>query len=446
MCRAELTGEIGIVITDRLSLRRRPTVNSQRLAVLPRGTTVKILAHTGDWVKVIHGGHTGYLRNLERYLRLSRPRPLPPPGIEDTETLEEANRRVMAEIEASRSAVDAMTRKETEILEILDGIDITLNGIRKKIAEYRRDIHRLENRLSRARDRYRRVARQAESNRRAMKKRLVSLYKLGWLGRLNVLASADSFYDLVKRRDAMERILARDRELLSRLAVQKKELADLTRRIAEQKQEKIALTAARKKALRRAAREKARRAAILAEIRTRKTLELAAMDMLRQAAADLDRTIRDIAARPRPPAAASGPGDNRPFSELKGLLPMPVKGKIVTRFGKYTDTRYNVVNFRSGIDIQADRGEPIHAVHAGRVIFADWFKGYGNMMIIDHEDSYYSVYAHAEELFKKKGDRVEAGEVIATVGESGSLIGPGLYFEVRHHGRPMDPLRWIQIG
>jgi septal ring factor EnvC (AmiA/AmiB activator) len=104
------------------------------------------------------------------------------------------------------------------------------------------------------------------------------------------------------------------------------------------------------------------------------------------------------------------------------------------------------VNFRSGIDISADRGEPVYAVFPGQVLYSSWFKGYGNMLIIDHGGHYYTVYAHVEEIFKQKGERVEDNEVIATVGDSGSLEGPGLYFEVRHHGKPLDPAKWIKKG
>jgi septal ring factor EnvC (AmiA/AmiB activator) len=125
---------------------------------------------------------------------------------------------------------------------------------------------------------------------------------------------------------------------------------------------------------------------------------------------------------------------------------MPVKGKIVSLFGKFKNTRYQILNFRSGIEIQTDRGEPIAAVFAGKILYADWFKGYGNMIIIDHGENYYTVYAHIEEAFKSTGDDVDAGEVIATVGDTGSITGPKLYFEVRHHGKPLDPMQWLETA
>jgi septal ring factor EnvC (AmiA/AmiB activator) len=114
------------------------------------------------------------------------------------------------------------------------------------------------------------------------------------------------------------------------------------------------------------------------------------------------------------------------------------------RFGKYVNEKYNVKNFRSGIDIRAKRGALIRAVCSGRVLFASWFKGYGNMIIIDHGDNYYTVYAHADELKKKLGEKVRGGEVIATVGDTGSMEGVMLHFEVRHHGKPIDPAIWLK--
>jgi septal ring factor EnvC (AmiA/AmiB activator) len=105
-----------------------------------------------------------------------------------------------------------------------------------------------------------------------------------------------------------------------------------------------------------------------------------------------------------------------------------------------------VQNFQKGIDIKAGKGQPVRAVRMGKVIFSGWFKGYGNMMIIDHGDHYHTLYAHAEELFKAKGEYVEAGEVIATVGDTGSMKGPGLHFEIRHHGKAVNPMKWIKKG
>jgi septal ring factor EnvC (AmiA/AmiB activator) len=106
----------------------------------------------------------------------------------------------------------------------------------------------------------------------------------------------------------------------------------------------------------------------------------------------------------------------------------------------------NIQAFRNGIDIAAERGEPVKAVHAGTVLYAGWFKAYGNIVVIDHGDHYYTVYAHLEDVFKSVDHRVEAGDVIATVGDSGAMGATALYFEIRHHDRALDPLEWLKRG
>ena len=163
----------------------------------------------------------------------------------------------------------------------------------------------------------------------------------------------------------------------------------------------------------------------------------------KEAAADLDQTIKSLNSKSGPTATGRDV-PAKSFSALKGLLNMPVKGKIVAFFGPHKNKAYKTVNFQSGIEIKSEVGEPVRAVYDGQVLYASWFKGYGNMIIIDHKNNYYTVYAHAQDLFASKGDTVEMGEVVATVGDSGSMIGPSLHFEVRHHGKPLDPLEWIK--
>jgi septal ring factor EnvC (AmiA/AmiB activator) len=122
---------------------------------------------------------------------------------------------------------------------------------------------------------------------------------------------------------------------------------------------------------------------------------------------------------------------------------MPVEGKIISGYGKYIEPRSGAPNFRNGIEIRSPRGSPVHAVFDGKAVYADWLKGYGKVIIIDHGNDYHTVYAHAEEIFLSRGDRVTAGDVIATVGDAGTLAGAALYFEIRHCGDPVNPMQWI---
>ncbi len=131
---------------------------------------------------------------------------------------------------------------------------------------------------------------------------------------------------------------------------------------------------------------------------------------------------------------------------MKGLLIHPVGGKIVNLYGPYTLPHLKVQGFRSGVDFAVARNEPVKAVSAGKILYASWFRGYGNVVILDHGDHFYTVYAHLEDVFKSVDDQVQTGEIIATVGDSGTQGGTGLYFEVRHHDKALNPVEWLRPG
>jgi len=224
------------------------------------------------------------------------------------------------------------------------------------------------------------------------------------------------------------------------LFTDKKKLSDLLRKLESEKINELATQEEYKCRLKTLSLEKVQRENILSKIKTRKSLELAAVESRKQAALKLQQMIESF---------NTSEGQRTSlipcFSSFKGLLKAPVRGKITNFFGPYKHS--SILNsdlFRSGIDIQAERGEPVTAVSSGQIIYSSWLKNYGNMVVIDHGDHFYSVYAHTEEMFKNTGDRVETGEVIATVGDTGSIDGSKLYFEIRHHGKAMDPLNWIR--
>jgi len=149
---------------------------------------------------------------------------------------------------------------------------------------------------------------------------------------------------------------------------------------------------------------------------------------LEKLVADLRRALRDLP-----------PGAGRAFEKVRGRLAWPAGGKIVARFGQ---PRGGGLKW-NGVLIQAGRGTEVRALYEGRVAYSDWLPGMGLLLIIDH-GGYMSLYAHNEQLFKAVGDRVEGGEVVATVGDSGGRSQPGLYLEIRRGATPVDPVPWFR--
>ncbi len=135
--------------------------------------------------------------------------------------------------------------------------------------------------------------------------------------------------------------------------------------------------------------------------------------------------------------------DNRPFAKLRGQLAWPVKGKVRRMFGRQkqlSELRWQ------GVLIEAPVGRHVRAISSGRIAFADWLRGLGNIIIIDHGNSYLSLYGHNESLFKSAGEWVEAGDIIGSIGSSGGQKKPSLYFEIRKKGKPQNPTKWCKNG
>ena len=134
--------------------------------------------------------------------------------------------------------------------------------------------------------------------------------------------------------------------------------------------------------------------------------------------------------------------DAGPFSRLRGKLRLPVRGELLARFGS---PRMEGGGTSKGVFIRSAEGQPVRSIAAGRVVFADWMRGFGNLLILDHGETYLSVYGNNEALLKQPGETVSAGEAIATVGSTGGSPETGLYFELRHLGKAFDPLRWSSL-
>jgi septal ring factor EnvC (AmiA/AmiB activator) len=138
------------------------------------------------------------------------------------------------------------------------------------------------------------------------------------------------------------------------------------------------------------------------------------------------------------------PAQGTDFAAAKGRLLWPVEGKVTRWFGLQKDKRFGTSTFNGGIDIRAERRADVHAAHSGRADYVDWLPGYGQCIILNHGGGYFTLYAHTSAVFVTAGDLVRAGDVIASVGETGSLHGPVLHFEIRKDAEPINPAPWLR--
>jgi septal ring factor EnvC (AmiA/AmiB activator) len=445
--------EIGIITAQNLNMRPEPGTNSPPIMVLKQGTEVKIIKHEGAWLKIEYNGRVGYIQNRKRFVHIVPAKPTKAKRIgqgkssvdRKIERFEREAEYIDRQIEEREVRLEDITQKELGVLGSLNRLDISMDKASRRVSTGKSQLADLEKKIAKTTEHYKNLTKQIGINEEYAAKRLIALYKISWSGKMGLLASARSMHELLQRQRTLERILAHDEEVRQQLLEDKIRLKDLLDRLNAQQMKKRALQTRIKKEFKKLSRQRTRRTALLEEIRNKRSLQIAAIESLKQAADALDQTIAALKVEINPTEQLTNM-NMQPFSEYKGLLKMPVKGKIINLFGPYQHPKFKVTNFRSGIDIEADRGAKVQAVFAGHILYASWFKGYGNMIIINHGDNYYTVYAHLEAILKTRGDFVNTGDDIATVGDTGSMFGPKLYFEVRHRGKPMNPLEWIIKG
>lgn len=452
--------EVATICVPNLNVRSGPDEQFDVVFRLVKQTQVRVIGRKKDWLEIDHNGRTGFIANKRRFVTLTTIAEFDSPSHEGSviysdpqqgnlKDLSQTAETVREKLEVSRNELDEVSQKERTVLNEINSAEKALDEARRQVRMARSEVATLQEKVTLMEQKYDALEKEIETGQAYAAQRLVALYKLNWIGRLQLLATAESFFDFINRKSALECILAQDEAVLEKLQNDQSALEITLEQLNTSKAEKRASELVLDERIKTLSAEQIRRTALLDKIRSKKALKRAALKALQQAAKELDSTIAQLGSEPpveKVMVVAPSQTQNKPFKAYKGLLSWPVKGRIISFFGPYRDKKTDVVNFQSGIMIKAERGEPIRAVAAGNTIFAGWFKGYGNMMIIDHGNHFYTVYAHLEEIFKVKGDHVDQSEVIATVGDTGSLIGPALHFEVRHHGNPVNPLEWINRG
>lgn len=240
-------------------------------------------------------------------------------------------------------------------------------------------------------------------------------------------------------------------QLIGELRANLERLSELARETEQQSAELAEVTRAQRAQRQRLAKERRARNQVLASIsrdiqRQRREIRTLQRDENRLArlVEELSRLVarERRGARLRNERLPDSSMDGKAFRELKGRLSLPVRGELAGQFGT---PRSGGGTLWKGVFITAQAGEDVKAIAGGRVVFADWLRGFGNLMIIDHGGAYMSLYANNEALYRQVGDPIRAGETIATVGNSGGNPDSGLYFELRYQGKPLDPLTWVDL-
>ncbi|MBJ6759318.1 peptidoglycan DD-metalloendopeptidase family protein [Myxococcaceae bacterium JPH2] len=347
---------------------------------------------------------------------------------------EEAERAAVRDkLAAQRATLALIESKKLSVLEGMELMEDMAAFSRRRVRALEGDLAIFRRRVTLA-EREEAVLREAlRAQLRRLSPRLRTLYRVMRRRPLEVLLSADDFSALMWRARALEASMSGDLELLRTV----QHVATLQRQATLELKRLHASLAARVAFLQEQSKQAQAQQEALEEVvgQLAGEAELAkrAVRELEGADADLTRMLKDLHEAP----ATSG------FGALKGKLPRPASGVIEVGFGKVVNPRFNTVTVQKGVDLRAPSGSPVRAVAEGTVVFAGWLRGYGNLLILDHGDDFHTLMAHLSTITPVVGAHVAAGESVGEVGDTGSLKGAYLYFEVRKAGQAVDPALWL---
>ena len=355
---------------------------------------------------------------------------------------EERLREIRQKLERSRKKEEELVKKEKGILkqlkELEEALDLSSKRTRRLRGEEKKILGSVEE-LNQAIDE---TEVDLLHSQEILRSRLRSIYIHGSLHPLELLLSSKTFTEGAKRMKYWSLITQLDRRVLEGVKRLKR---DLDEERGERENKLTELRMVRTETEREEAqqkKEKKERKNLLTRTQEKKKEYKKAVKELEKAARDLETLLKQLE-RKRKKKETFPPGFH-PFEAMKGKLPWPVKGKVVSKFGPVKHPKYETTTQNNGIDIFAGIGEPIHAIGHGRVVFADRFLGYGKILLIDHGGGYYTLYGHLADFSVILDDSVEEGEHIGWVGDTGSLDGSKLHFEFRKNGQPVDPLDWLK--
>ncbi|MGH7929554.1 MAG: murein hydrolase activator EnvC family protein, partial [Candidatus Binatia bacterium] len=333
---------------------------------------------------------------------------------------------IKKKIAKEKQGISRARRQEGSLLQSLEKIEGALERKANELKEANTKIRSIAAELQEKREKASEIETSIEKRRELFKERAAALYRWHRSGSPFMILSGDvSLGTLLQRKRYLEAALSYDRELVTQLSAEAQAQQELRDELAQKKGE---LDNQRKKLA--VARESIRKEGnkkkvLLASVQQEKETRTRALKELEHAARRLQRMLDELSRRAarKPPAIPPGIG----LGALYGKLEWPVKGELLSGFGKTHHREFGDEVFRNGIDIGASLGQEIKAVEKGTVAFADRFAGYGKMIIIDHGERYYTVYAHLSEILKKSGDSVKRGEIVGLAGDSDSLAGAKLY-------------------
>ena len=364
------------------------------------------------------------------------------PIIDKIEKERKALDQLKGQIEETRKQADAAGKKRESLLQGIQTLDERQLRYRQAHQEISRKLQIKDQEIEAINTGLASLRVSMRERRDAILARLRVQYMEGRFGHWKTLLASDSYGDFQRRLQYLSAVSEREYALMGTFRADMTRMEQAERQREEARIGMLSYKQSTEKQLAEMKSVKKEKKVYLTKITHEKESYEHALQELERSASRIDSLLRELeqrrrAAAARPPTAGIAPRG------IKGALPWPADGSIISFFGRQKHPTFNTYVHRRGIEIKTVEGSSIHAVMPGSVVYADWLKGYGLVIILDHANGFFSLYAHASKILAAVGSQVGAGQAIGETGDTGMTGENTLYFELREGAEPIDPLQWL---
>jgi septal ring factor EnvC (AmiA/AmiB activator) len=354
-------------------------------------------------------------------------------------------KKIEQQIKSVKDEINNLQKKESGYLEALHKIEKLLQDTEKELKTIEEDLQLAQKEIKTAEDEVIIEKEKLSGKTKLLEDRLREIYKRRLTGYLEILFNSESFSDFLTRFRYIKNILSLDAEVINNIRQQTKkienkkmnlenreEILSLLKEEVEKEKENIEFSIKSKKS-------------IIDKINSEKEAHLKSLKELEQSSQEIKNIIENIYKQKEEDSKKASQKEvpTITLKPKKGILVLPVQGKLISGYGRQKNTEFNTYTFNSGIDISAPLGQVVHASGSGEVIYTGNIKGYGQIIIIDHGGRVTTLYAHLSKILVDIGDKVKNEQTIGQTGDSGGVSTPRLHFEVRVEGKPTDPMNWL---
>ena len=357
--------------------------------------------------------------------------------VEKKEDLEKTKKK----IQSQKQQLDALQGKESSIMKKLSQIDQRKATLQDQKGTLQKNIKAIDSELDRTSMTLDQRKQMIQQHSNAVAKQLRDLYMYGEMNYLKIFLASASFDDLNQKQFLVKRWVDRDQKKITNFQEEALNLKVEKGSLEEKKSKKTQDLGDLQKTEQQILDERQSKKKLLTMVKTQKEYYKKSIDELEQASKNLESLILQF--KKTKPSKSSEPSSSSRFAQMRGRLLLPVQGPIEKKYGPYEDTKLHVNLYQKGIDIRAKEGTEVNAVFDGKVAYADWFSGYGKVVILDHDNGYFTLYAHLSKIDVEMGQSVTIGDNVGEVGDTESLKGDYLYFELREKGVTVNPLPWF---